>query len=85
MPALPEAPRTEINLCWYNKTRRKVIGEFNEILKPLGNRLSVYDFEGYAPFKKSHPIYKPDGQTDEIYYTIGTPMIANKSMKDYGK
>ena len=80
----PQAPDTIINLCYLNKTRKRLIRYFNQILKPFGNRLSVYDYEGYAPFKKSHTIYQDDQQTDEIYYFVGTPMIANKSMKELG-
>lgn len=80
----PEAPPTKINLCRLNNTRKKVIEDWNNLLKPIGNKLSVYDFEGYAPFKKNHPIYKPDGQTPEIYFMMGTPMIANKSLKELG-
>ena len=79
-----EKEPTEINLCFYNKTRKRVIADWNKILKPIGNRISVYDFEGYAPFNKNHPIYEPDGQTDEIYFTIGSPMIANKSIAELG-
>jgi hypothetical protein len=75
---------TELNLCFYNKTRKRVIADWNKILMPLNNKLSVYDWEGYAPFNKNHPIYEPDGQTDEIYFCIGSPMIANKSVADWG-
>tara|TARA_R110000850_G_scaffold36024_1_gene95560 strand:- start:514 stop:4368 length:3855 start_codon:yes stop_codon:yes gene_type:complete len=75
---------TTLNLCYLNKTRKRIIADWNKILKPFNNRLCVYDYEGYAPFKKGHTIYKEDEQTDEIYIIIGTPMIANKSLSDYG-
>ena len=77
-----EIDQTELNLCFFNSTRKRIIADWNKLLKPLGNKLSVYDYEGYAPFNINHPIYKPDGQTDEIYFMIGSPMIANKSIAD---
>ena len=70
----PQAPMTEINLCYLNKSRKEVIGRWNNILKPLGNCLSV-ETEGEEGIG-----FEDDEQTEEIYFTFGTPMIACKSI-----
>lgn len=73
-----DAPMTTINLCYFNKTRKRIIGIWNDILKPLGNKLS-FETEGTDGIN-----FEDDGQTPEIYFTIGTPMISCKTIKDYG-
>jgi len=70
-------PLTEINLCYLNKTRQRVIGVWNDILEPLGNRLSA-ETEGTEGIN-----FEDDGQTCDIYFTYGTPMIACQSVADY--
>jgi len=70
------SPMTNINLCYLNKTRKSVIDRFNNILKGYGaSRLSI-ETEGDEGIN-----FEDDGQTEELYFTIGTPMIACKSCK----
>ena len=70
------APLTIINLCYLNKTRQKIIEMWNNILKPLGNRLSC-ETEGEEGIN-----FEADGQTEDIYFMIGTPMISCKTIKE---
>lgn len=68
------APITNLNLCYLNKTRKRVIGLFNKLIKDQGgSRLSI-ETEGEEGID-----FEDDAQTEEIYFTIGTPMIACKS------
>ena len=60
---------TLINLCRYNKTRKKVIGLWNDAIRGFSKILTGEEGED-------------DGQTEEICYTFGTPLIASKSVAE---
>ena len=70
-------PLTNINLCYLNNTRKQIIGIFNDILKGYGAECLSIETEGDDGIS-----FEKDGQTEELYFTIGTPMIACKSCKD---
>ena len=63
-------PITDRNLCWTNKTRKKVINILQDRIRcPV-----IIDTSKYS--------HKIDGHNDVLKYNIGTPLIASKSDKD---
>ena len=70
----PEDPDTQLNLCYENKTRKKVI-EYHQdkLVNPL-----VLECSNENDYNSKR------GQTKEVKVNIGTPMIARKSNKELG-
>ena len=76
----PEAPMTEINLSWTNKTRKSVIRDKQFALTGDIHTIIATD---YVKEDNSY-ITDPDKQLSWIVFKIGSPFIANKSNTETG-
>lgn len=79
-------PITERNICFTNIKRKKVIQHLEDRVKHSGMPHKVlrkiYDDPYGGMFEEEDE--KPDGHRPELVIMFGTPLIAYKSIKEYG-
>jgi hypothetical protein len=78
---------TLINVSYTNITRKKVINLIQDKLedfhKSLGGSIKVLSWDDFMD-KRTDYIDDKDKQTDTLKLSFGTPLIANKSVKEIG-
>tara|TARA_R110000751_G_scaffold88749_1_gene175193 strand:+ start:1320 stop:5159 length:3840 start_codon:yes stop_codon:yes gene_type:complete len=86
-----DAPITLLNICWTNKKRKEIINQLEDKIKtcvPHKILTKTYDDDVWCGMFEEEEDYtqggKNDGHRKEIVISVGCPLIAIKSIKEYG-